>query len=45
MRHAGLRKAIAAFLKHERREVEAWVAAGRERSQLKAPPPSDEERA
>jgi uncharacterized protein len=41
--HPGLRKAIADFLKHERREVERWITAGTERSQLKPPPPSDEE--
>ncbi len=41
--HAGLKKAIANFLTRERREVEAWVSAGHSRSQLKPPPPSDEE--
>ncbi|HVA77750.1 MAG TPA: GNAT family N-acetyltransferase [Candidatus Binataceae bacterium] len=41
--HPGLRKAIADFLKRERREVRRWIAAGSERSQLKPPPPSDEE--
>ncbi|MGA2410158.1 MAG: GNAT family N-acetyltransferase [Candidatus Binataceae bacterium] len=41
--HAGLRKAIANFLTHERREVEAWIAEGHERSQLKAPAPSNVE--
>ncbi len=41
--HAGLRKAVASFLKQERREVERWINAGKERSQLKPPPPSDEE--
>jgi len=41
--HPGLRKAIADFLKRERREVQRWIAAGSERSQLKPPPPSDEE--
>jgi predicted N-acyltransferase len=42
--HPGLRKAIANFLVRERREVEAWIAEGRDRSQLKPIPPSDEER-
>jgi len=42
--HSGLRKAVANFLKHERREVEGWVSAGQKRSQLKAPPACDEER-
>lgn len=41
--HPGLRKAIADFLRRERREVQGWIAAGSERSQLKPPPPSDEE--
>jgi uncharacterized protein len=41
--HSGLRKAIANFLLRERREVEAWIAEGRERSQLKPVPPSNEE--
>jgi len=41
--HPGLRKAIADFLKRERREVQGWIDAGSERSQLKPPPPSDEE--
>jgi uncharacterized protein len=41
--HAGLRKAIANFLARERREVEAWIAEGEERGQLKAPPPSNVE--
>jgi predicted N-acyltransferase len=41
--HAGLRKAIADFLRRERREVQRWLAAGAERSQLKPPPPSDAE--
>ncbi|MHB8382341.1 MAG: peptidogalycan biosysnthesis protein, partial [Candidatus Binataceae bacterium] len=41
--HPGLRKAIADFLKRERREVQGWITAGSERSQLKPPPPSDEE--
>jgi predicted N-acyltransferase len=39
--HPGLRKAVATSLTRERREVEAWIAAGREHSQLKAPPPSN----
>jgi uncharacterized protein len=39
--HSGLRKAIANFLLRERREVEAWIAEGREHSQLKAVPPSN----
>jgi uncharacterized protein len=43
--HPGLRKAIANSVAHERREVEAWIAMGREHSQLKAPPPSDAEQA
>jgi uncharacterized protein len=41
--HHGLRRAIAGFLVRERREVEAWIAEGNERSQLKAPPPSNAE--
>jgi uncharacterized protein len=41
--HAGLRKAIADFLRRERREVARWIEAGSARSQLKPPPPSDEE--
>ncbi|MFZ1889116.1 MAG: GNAT family N-acetyltransferase [Candidatus Binataceae bacterium] len=41
--HPGLRKAIADFLKRERREVQGWIAAGSQRSQLKPPAPSDEE--
>jgi uncharacterized protein len=41
--HEGLRRAIANFLVRERREVEAWITEGRERSQLKAPPPSNAE--
>ncbi len=43
--HAGLRKAIANFLEREQREVEHWIAMGRERSQLKAPQPSNVENA
>ena len=38
-----LRRAIAGFLKRERHEVERWIVAGKERSQLKPPPPSDQE--
>jgi hypothetical protein len=38
-----LKRAIAGFLKHERHEVERWIVAGKERSQLKPPPPSDTE--
>jgi uncharacterized protein len=38
-----LKRAIAGFLKRERFEIERWVVAGKERSQLKPPPPSDEE--
>jgi uncharacterized protein len=41
--HAGLRKAIASFLNRERREVEAWIAVGRDRSQLKPVAPSNVE--
>jgi uncharacterized protein len=41
--HPGLRKAIGDFLKRERREIERWIQAGNERSQLKPPPPSDQE--
>jgi len=41
--HAGLRKAVGDFLRHERNEVQHWITAGNERSQLKPPPPSDEE--
>jgi uncharacterized protein len=41
--HSGLRKAIANFLVRERREVEAWIAEGHKRGQLKAPPPSNVE--
>lgn len=41
--HEGLRRAIGNFLVRERREVEAWIAEGRERSQLKPPPTSDVE--
>jgi uncharacterized protein len=41
----GFARVIGNFLKRERREVKAWVAEGRERSQLKAAPvpPSDAE--
>jgi predicted N-acyltransferase len=41
--HAGLRKAVGNFLTRERRDVEAWIAEGHERGQLKAPPPSNVE--
>ena len=41
--HGGLRKAIASFLSRERREVEHWITEGRDRGQLKAPPPSNVE--
>jgi predicted N-acyltransferase len=41
--NTGLRKAIGNFLARERREVEAWIAEGHDRSQLKAPPPSNVE--
>jgi uncharacterized protein len=41
--HPALRKAIASFLVRERREVEGWIAEGRERSQLKPVPPSNVE--
>ena len=34
--HPGLRKAVGDFLTRERREVEAWIAEGSERGQLKA---------
>ncbi|HTR60864.1 MAG TPA: GNAT family N-acetyltransferase [Candidatus Binataceae bacterium] len=41
--HAGLRKAIGDFLRRERQEVARWIVTGGEHSQLKPPPPSDEE--
>jgi uncharacterized protein len=41
--HPGLRKAVRQFLDEERREVTAWIAAGTEHGQLKAPPPSNAE--
>ncbi|MBV8772532.1 MAG: GNAT family N-acetyltransferase [Deltaproteobacteria bacterium] len=41
--NSGLRKAIANFLLRERREVEAWIAEGNDRSQLKPVPPSNVE--
>jgi predicted N-acyltransferase len=41
--HGGLRKAIGNFLARERRDVEAWITEGRDRSQLKAVAPSNEE--
>ena len=43
IQHPGLRRAIANSLVRERREVEAWIAEGHERSQLKAPAPSNSE--
>ena len=39
--HPGLSKAVGNFLAHERRDVQAWIAEGNERSQLKAVPPSN----
>jgi uncharacterized protein len=39
--HPALRRAVANHLALERRDVESWIAEGRERSQLKPPPPSD----
>jgi predicted N-acyltransferase len=39
--HPALRKAIANSLVRERRNVKAWIADGNQRSQLKAPPPSN----
>jgi predicted N-acyltransferase len=39
--HSGLRKAIGNFVRRERREVEAWIAEGHDRSQLKPVPPSN----
>ena len=44
-RASGIRKAVALLLARERREVEAWIAAGHEHSQLKAAAPSDAEQA
>jgi predicted N-acyltransferase len=41
--HPGFAKAVGDFLKRERREVASWIEEGRERSQLKPPPPSDAE--
>lgn len=41
--HPGLRRAVGDFLRRERQEVARWITAGGERSQLKPPPPSDEE--
>jgi predicted N-acyltransferase len=41
--HPGLARAVAGYLKRERREIMAWIEEGRERSQLKPPPPSDVE--
>jgi predicted N-acyltransferase len=37
--HPGLREAIARFLDRERREVEAWIALGNDKSQFRQPPP------
>lgn len=37
--HDGLRQAIARFLDHERREVQAWIALGNNRSQFRQSPP------
>jgi len=39
--HEGLRRAIGNFLTRERREVQTWIAEGHERSQIKAPAPSN----
>ncbi len=41
--HPGLRKAIGDFLRRERAEIARWITTGAEHSQLKPPPPSDEE--
>ena len=41
--HPGFAKAVGDFLKRERREVSSWIEEGRERSQLKPPPPTDAE--
>jgi predicted N-acyltransferase len=41
--HGSLRKAIGNFLARERHEVEQWITEGRDRGQLKAPPPSNVE--
>jgi len=45
--HSGLRGAIGRFLDRERREVEAWIALGNDKSQFRQPPPppSDVEQA
>lgn len=43
MAHRGFAKAVNDFLKRERREVMGWIEQGRERSQLKPPPPTDAE--
>ena len=45
--HAGLRHAIGKFLDRERREVEAWIALGNDKSQFRQspPPPSNVEQA
>ena len=37
--HEGLRDAIKRFVKRERREVEAWIAQGNDKSQFRQPPP------
>jgi hypothetical protein len=34
---------VGDFLRRERQEVARWITAGGEHSQLKPPPPSDEE--
>jgi predicted N-acyltransferase len=41
--HPSFAKAVGDFLKRERHEVTHWIEEGRERSQLKPPPPSDAE--
>ena len=41
--HPGFAKAVGDFLKRERHEVMHWIEEGREKSQLKPPPPSDAE--
>jgi predicted N-acyltransferase len=37
--HEGLRDAVARFVKRERREVEAWITQGNDKSQFRQPPP------
>jgi predicted N-acyltransferase len=37
--HDGLRDAVARFLKRERKEVEAWIMMGNDKSQFRQPPP------